>query len=251
MYWQHERMFGTMGVVGERNREPESSELEAEIAETCGLLNATTGRLVALLARVLESGCWQVAGIHSPTQWVAWQCGVSPARARALLSMARRRAVLPVTSRAHEAGELCEDQVAVICRHAPAGVDDQVAELARSATVTQLRRVLGSYPFAEESPQPDQDEPVPPPEEPRSVRFGQAESGSWRLSAELPPDEGALGSGPCWRPGTSCFRPARVIRLRGHFRTGPYQTLSTGPVSETERHYASEPVVETLNSGTG
>ncbi|MDP1804090.1 MAG: hypothetical protein Q8K72_02900, partial [Acidimicrobiales bacterium] len=53
---------------------------------------------------------------------------------------------LPVTTAAHEAGELCEDQVAVIARHAPAGVD---AELARAATVTQLRRVLGSYPFAE------------------------------------------------------------------------------------------------------
>jgi hypothetical protein len=184
-----------MELVGERNREPESSELQAEIARTCGVMNATTGHLVSLLARVLESGCWQVAGIHSPTQWVAWQCGVSPARAKSLLSMARRRAELPVTAAAHEAGELCEDQVAVICRHAPAGVDAQVAELAKAATVTQLRRVLGSYPFAEEKPDTDEPpEPAPPtpPEEPRSVSFGQTESGSWRLSAELPPDEGAL-----------------------------------------------------------
>ncbi|HWI05493.1 MAG TPA: DUF222 domain-containing protein, partial [Acidimicrobiales bacterium] len=126
----------------ERRREPESTELMAEIAATCGVLNATTGRLVSLLARVLESGCWQVAGIHSPTQWVAWQCGVSPARARSLVAMARRRDELAETSAAHEAGELCADQVAVIARHAPAGVDAQVAELARASTVTQLRRVL-------------------------------------------------------------------------------------------------------------
>ncbi|HET7722087.1 MAG TPA: DUF222 domain-containing protein, partial [Acidimicrobiales bacterium] len=180
--------------MGERDREPVSSELEAEIARTCGVLNATTGRLVGLLAQVLESGVWQVAGIHSPTQWVAWKCGVSPARAKSLLAMARRRVELPATAAAHEAGELCEDQVAVIARHAPAGADAQVAELARSATVTQLRRVLGSYPFAEERAKPEPDEPVPPtpPEEPRSVSFGQTESGSWRLSAELPPDEGAL-----------------------------------------------------------
>ena len=186
-----------MNPVEECNREPVSSELEAEIALTCGVLNATTGRLVGLLAQVLESGIWQVAGIHSPTQWVAWQCGVSPARAKSLLAMARRRSELPVTTAAHEAGELCEDQVAVICRHAPAGVDDQVAELARAATVTQLRRALGSYPFAEETSKPDKDEPPEPeppapPEEPRSVSFGQTESGSWRLSAVLPPDEGAL-----------------------------------------------------------
>lgn len=153
-----------------------ASELETEIARTCGVLNAATGRLVSLLARVLEMGTWQVAGIHSPAQWVAWQCGVLPARARSLLSMARRRAELPVTSAAHEAGELCEDQVAVIARHAPAGVDAQVADLARAATVTQLRRVWGSYPFAEEPAERGRDEPAPaaPPEEPRSVSFGHA-----------------------------------------------------------------------------
>jgi hypothetical protein len=181
----------------ERNRDPEASELESEIAQICGVLNAVTARLVSLLARVVEIGSWQVSGIHNPTQWVAWQCGVSPARARSLLAMAKRRAELPDTMAAFEAGELCEDQVAVITRHAPAGVDAQVAELARAATVTQLRRVLGSYPFAETPSKPDKDEPaepVPPapPEEPRSVSFGQTESGSWRLSAELPPDEGAL-----------------------------------------------------------
>ena len=54
-----------MNSVGERDREPVSSELEAELALTCGVLNATTGRLVGLLAQVLESGCWQVAGVHS------------------------------------------------------------------------------------------------------------------------------------------------------------------------------------------
>ena len=60
----------------ERDRGPVSNELEAEIARTCGVLNATTGRLVSLLAQVLKAGTWQVAGIHSPTQWVDWQCGV-------------------------------------------------------------------------------------------------------------------------------------------------------------------------------
>jgi len=179
--------------VEERDRGPESGELEAEIARTCGVMNAATASLVSLLARVLESGSWQVGGVHSPTQWVAWQCGVSPARARSLVAMARRRAELPVTVAAFDAGELCEDQVAVICRHAPAGIDAEVADLARASTVAQLRRVLGSYPFAGD-PEPKPAEPAQPapPEETRSVSFGHTETGSWRLSAELPPDEGAL-----------------------------------------------------------
>jgi len=106
--------------------------------------------------------------------------------------MARRLGELPITAAAFEAGELCEDQVAVIARHAPAGIDAEVADLARSATVTQLRRVLGSYPFADEKPDPGEPDPPTPPEETRRVSFGHTDSGRWRLSAELPPDEGAL-----------------------------------------------------------
>ena len=83
--------------------------------------------------------------------------------------MARRLGELPETKAAMEAGELGEDQVAVICRHAPAGIDGQAAELARSATVVQLRRVLGSYSF--EEPKTAEARPRAP-EEPRRVSFG-------------------------------------------------------------------------------
>ena len=149
-------------------------------------MNAATARLVRLIAQVLETESWQGWGIHSPSQWVAWKCGVSPARARSLLLMARRLVELPETGAAFDAGELCEDQVGVVCRHAPATVDAEAATLARSATVVQLRRVLGSYPFAEAAKE------EPAPAEPRQVNFGTTDRGTWRLSAELPSDEGAL-----------------------------------------------------------
>ena len=164
--------------------------LEDEIAQVCGVINAAVGRLVGLIAEVLETGAWEGAGIRSAQQWVAWKCGVSPGRARRLVAMARRLGELPETKAAMEAGELCEDQVAVICRHAPAGIDAQVAELARSATVTQLGRVLGSYVFEEAK---SADEPAAEvAEEPRRVSFGHDDEGSWTLSAKLPADEGAL-----------------------------------------------------------
>jgi hypothetical protein len=156
------------------------------MAEVCGVLNAATARLVELIARVLETGWWQGAGIHSPEQWVAWRCGVAPARARSLVRTARRLGELPQTRGAFEAGQLSEDQTAVVCRHAPAHVDAQVAELARHATVTQLGRILSSYAFAQAAPEGGHVEP-----ERRRVSFGHTEAGWWRLSAELPPDEGA------------------------------------------------------------
>jgi hypothetical protein len=169
--------------------------LELEIAQVCGVLNAATARLVGLIARVLESEAWQVSGIHSPSHWVAWQCGVSPSRAGRLVAMARRRAELPETTAAFEAGELGEDQVAVIARRAPASIDAEAATLARSATVSQLRRVLSGYSFddqAKPDPDPGPDSDPEQPEERRRVSFGHDDDGSWHLSAELPADEGAL-----------------------------------------------------------
>ncbi|HVF13822.1 MAG TPA: DUF222 domain-containing protein [Acidimicrobiales bacterium] len=115
-------------MSGAVNGEADVARLEDEIAQVCGVMNAAVGRLVRLIAEVLAAGAWEGAGIRSAHQWVAWKCGVSTGRARRLVAMARRLGELPETKAAMEAGELGEDQVAVICRHAPAGIDAQVAE---------------------------------------------------------------------------------------------------------------------------
>jgi len=169
-------------------RKSEATSLEMEIAEQCGILNVATGRLVSLIGRVLATESYAGAGIRSPEQFVAWKCGVSLGRARALVNMARRLPELPVTRSALEAGELAEDQVAVICRHTPAHNDAEAAELGRSATVSQLRRALGRHRFAKPAAEPKGE---PEPEERRRVGFGFGDDGMWRLSAVLPPDEGA------------------------------------------------------------
>lgn len=166
----------------------EVEALENEIAEVCGVINAATARLVRLIARVLETGASEGAGIHSAEQWVAWKCGVSSGRARRLVAMARRLVELPEVGTAFDAGELGEEQVAVVCRHAPAATDAQMAEFARHATVGQLRRTVSAYSFAGTPA----GEPAPATEERRHCDFGFTDTGDWRLSALLPPDEGAL-----------------------------------------------------------
>jgi len=192
------------------NREAEATVLEAEMARVCGVINSATGRLVDLIARVLATGAWEGWGIHSPEHWVGWKCGVGAGRARALVAMARRLGELPTTMAALQSGELSEDQVGVVCRHVPAAYDAEVADFAKLATVGQLRRTLSTYRFVDpkgpdggaepEAGNPDPEEVRPEearpeearPEETRTVDFGFTDSGSWRLSALLPPDEGAL-----------------------------------------------------------
>ena len=174
-----------------QGREAEAGAIEDELAQVCGVLNAATARLVSLLARALESGAHEGTGIHSPEHWVAWKCGLSRGRARRLVHMARRLAELAETASAFEAGQLSEDQVAVVCRHAPSYSDAEVATLARQSTVSQLGRTLRGYRWAPEA-DPDREEGSPEEAEPRRVDFATTEEGAWRLSALLPPDEGAL-----------------------------------------------------------
>ena len=118
----------------------------------CGQLNAAHARLVALVGEVLASRCWEGAGILSCEQWVAWKTGLSPGRARDVVAVARRQGELPVTMAAFAAGELAVDQVSVVARHVPADCEAQAADLARLATVSQLRRSLSRYQFHPEQP---------------------------------------------------------------------------------------------------
>src|SRR5206468_8903729 len=106
----YEQVFDYNREVGERaDKEAVAERLEAEMAEVCGVLNAATGRLVALIAEVVETGCWQGWGLRSAEQWVAWKCGVSPGRARSLVRTASRIAELPEVHAAHGRGERSED----------------------------------------------------------------------------------------------------------------------------------------------
>ena len=207
-----------LAVVGEVQWEPavegasdspalgsDTVDLEAEIAQVCGLVNAGMARLVALVAQVLETEAWQGWGIHSPEQWVAWKCGLTSRRARSVVRAARRLGELPETRAAFEAGSLSEDQVGVVCRRAPTVIDTQISALAQLLTVAQLRRALGRYetqpePGGPEPPEPSPEPPGEPDAEVRQVSFAHTDGGRWRMHVDLPADEGeALERALCER----------------------------------------------------
>jgi hypothetical protein len=156
---------------------------DSAMAALCGVLHATTASLLGLLAEVLATGGWEEPGIRSPMHWVTWRCGVSTTRARSWVQMAERMAELPVTFEAFRAGELAEDQVAVLVRYLPAANDAEGVALAKELTVPVLRRTLRDYRF--------QRAPEEEPEH-RSATFFFRDEGTFALHAELPPDEGAV-----------------------------------------------------------
>ena len=64
--------------------------LEARIADLCGHLNVLHAQLVDAVVESLDGALWEQWGIRSPEHWLAWQTGMSSARARQLVDTARR-----------------------------------------------------------------------------------------------------------------------------------------------------------------
>jgi hypothetical protein len=155
--------------------EATKERLASGFADVCGHLNVLHEQMVALTAELLESSAWEGSDCRSAEQWLAWQTGLSPERARQIVLIARRRAELPVTFAAFAEGLLSVDQVAVVARRAPAHNDREACELAQSATVAQLRLGLSKhfvthpYPAADPSNPSDPGDPSNPgdPGDPR------------------------------------------------------------------------------------
>jgi Domain of unknown function (DUF222) len=119
--------------------------LQERMADLCGHLNVLHAQLVDTVVEALDNDLWQQWGIHSPEHWLAWQTGLSPARAKQLVDTARRSRELPVTFAAFADGELSVDQVVAVAKYTPSHNDAEICQLARAASVTQLRNSLSRY----------------------------------------------------------------------------------------------------------
>src|SRR3954466_10861254 len=131
-------------------------ELFEELAELSGQRNAIDGRIVQIIAEVDHDGLWGSTGARSVAALVAWKTGSSSGNAHTIATVARRFDEFPRCAQGMREGRLSLDQVGVIAARAGQGSDKHYAELARSATVNQLRTAVKLEP----RPQPDR--PAPP-----------------------------------------------------------------------------------------
>ena len=128
-----------------------------ELAELTGQRNAIDGRIVEIVAEIDGDQLCGVTGARSVPALVAWKTGCSPANAHTITTIASRLAEFPRCAQGMKEGRLSLDQVGVIAARAGAGSDEHYAQLARVATVNQLRTAVKLEP----RPQP---EPAPEPE---------------------------------------------------------------------------------------
>jgi hypothetical protein len=152
-----------------------------ELAELTGQRNAIDGRVVAIVAELDRDGLWGATGARSVAALVAWKTGVSPANASTVATVAHRLQEFPQCAEGLREGRFSLDQIGVIAHGAAEGSDAHYAQLAASATVSQLRTAIKL------EPRPD---PEPRPAPPRSItKTSDEQSATWRIT--LPHDEAA------------------------------------------------------------
>jgi Domain of unknown function (DUF222)/HNH endonuclease len=125
-----------------------------ELSELAGQRNAIDGRIVAIVTELDRDELWGVTGARSVAALVAWKLGSSSATAHTIATVARRLEEFPRCGQAMREGRLSLDQVGVIAARAGEGSDEHYAELARSASVSQLRTAVKLEPRPEPDPRP-------------------------------------------------------------------------------------------------
>lgn len=121
---------------------------EEVLDEVSGHLNAQHARLVDVTIAMLDDRrWWSGPGVETPERYLRWRAALSPERASQIVTIARRAGDLPSCMARFRAGELSVDQMAALAKRAPWWTDEQNAGLAPKLTVSQLRRLLSSYPF--------------------------------------------------------------------------------------------------------
>ncbi|MGW0160443.1 DUF222 domain-containing protein [Mycobacterium sp. NPDC003323] len=127
-----------------------------EAAELIGQRNAVDGRLVEIVAEI-DGGAgpslWGHTGCRSLAELVAWRFGMSPRNAEVVVAIAQRLEVFPRLAASLREGQLSIDQFGVIAEHAADGSDEHYAELAKTATVTQLRTAVKQEPRPQPEPE--------------------------------------------------------------------------------------------------
>ncbi len=127
-----------------------------ELSELAGQRNAIDGRIVEIAAEI-DDGLWGNTGCRSLAALIAWKLGSSSTNAHTIAAVANRIGEFPRCVAGLREGRLSLDQVGVIAARASDGSDEHYAQLARHASVSQLRTAVKLEP----RPTPTRPEPEP------------------------------------------------------------------------------------------
>ena len=166
-----------------------TSELEAQITELAGHLNAANRRWLALIAEFDRRKGWNDGLTQSCAHWLNWKCGIDMGAAREKVRVAHALESLPAIGAAMGRGELSYSKVRALTRVACPATEQLLLTIALHGTahhvetvVRQFRRVQEAAEMSREARQQAN----------RRLTYSYDDDGSVIIKARLPAETGAI-----------------------------------------------------------
>jgi hypothetical protein len=164
-------------------------ELEAQITELAGHLNAANHRWLVLIAEFDRRHGWSDGATRSCAHWLSWKCGLDLGAAREKVRVARAIESLPKISAAMSTGQLSYSKARALTRVATPATEDVLLNVALNGTthhvetlVRQFRRVQEVEELSREARQYAQ----------RRLTYFHDSDGSLVVKLQLTAESGAL-----------------------------------------------------------
>jgi hypothetical protein len=124
-------------------------ELENQITELAGHLNAANYRWLMLIAEFDRRKGWWDGRLHSCAQWLNFKCGLNLGAAREKIRVAHALGGLPKISGSMARGELSYSKVRALTRIACSATEDDLLMIALHGTAYHVERLAKHYRRAE------------------------------------------------------------------------------------------------------
>jgi hypothetical protein len=169
--------------------QPSIEALEDELTTLAAHLNAGNYRFLTLLAEFDRRGGHVGWGIASCAHWLSWKCSIGLIAAREKVRVARALPALPRLADAMRRGVLSYCKLRALTRIATPENEDFLLELAETATVSHLEKVVRLYRRTDRKAELDAANAL---HAERSLRCYYDENGSVVIEGRLDPESGAL-----------------------------------------------------------
>ena len=165
------------------------AELEAQITELAGQLNAANYRWLALIAEFDRRQGWADGKLPSCAHWLNFKCGLNLGAAREKVRVAHALAGLPKIAASMSRGELSYSKVRAVTRVACAATEDTFLMFALHGTAHHVERLVQGYRRAQDAEELSREAEQ---HANRSLSYCFADDGSLIVRARLPALAGAL-----------------------------------------------------------
>ncbi len=164
-------------------------ELEAQITELAGQLNAANYRWLLLIAEFDRRKGWGDGRLPSCAHWLNFKCGLNLGAAREKVRVAHALRELPKIAASMARGELSYSKVRALTRVACAATEDTLLTIALHGTAHHVERLVSGYRRAMDAEELSREARQ---HANRSVSYGFDEDGSLLLKCRLPAEAGAM-----------------------------------------------------------